>query len=75
MSTYFTIGFVLFIINILLAFCCEKTPDGFWARILVAVFCFIAWPLVILVNILGYLYFKIFPQQKILYEEMKKNKY
>ena len=75
MSTYFTIGFVLLVINILLAFCCEKTPDGFWARILVAVFYFIAWPLVILVNILGYLYFKIFPQQKILYEEMKKNKY
>ena len=75
MSTYFTIGFVLLVINILLAFCCEKTPDGFWARILVAVFCFIAWPLVILVNILVPVYFKIFPQQKILYEEMKKNKY
>lgn len=75
MSTYFTIGFVLLVINILLAFCCEKTPDGFWARILLAVFCFITWPLVILVNILVPVYFKIFPQQKILYEEMKKNKY
>ena len=75
MSTYFTIGLVLFIINILLAFCCEKTPDGFWARILLAVFCLVAWPLVILVNILVAAYFKIFPQQKILYEEMKKNKY
>ena len=75
MSTYFTIGLILFIINILIAFIGEKTPDGFWARILLAVFCFIAWPLVILLNILIPIYFKIFPQQKILYEEMKKNKY
>ena len=40
MTTYFTIGLVLFIINILIAFIWEKTPDDFWIRILYAIFPF-----------------------------------
>ena len=57
MTTYFTIGLVLFIINILIAFIWEKTPDDFWIRILYALFNLVAWPLNLLISILMAIFF------------------
>ena len=74
MTTYFTIGLVLFIINILIAFIWEKTPDDFWIRILYALFNLVAWPLNLLISILMAIFFKLFPEQKALYEEVKRIK-
>ena len=72
MKIYFTIGLVLFIINILIAFIWEKTPDDFWIRILYAIFNLVAWPLNLLISILIAIFFKLFPEQKAFYDEVRK---
>ena len=74
MKIYFIIGLVFFIINLAIAFFWEKTPYDFWTRILYALFNLVAWPLILLVNILMTIFFKLFPEQKAFYEEVKKIK-
>ena len=72
MKIYFIIGLVFFIINLVIAFFWEKTPDDFWIRIIYALFNLVAWPLILLVNILMAIFFKLFPEQKAFYDEVRK---
>lgn len=72
MKIYFIIGLVFFIINLAIAFFWEKTPDDFWIRIIYALFSLVAWPLILLVNILMAIFFKLFPEQKAFYDEVRK---
>lgn len=72
MKIYFTIGLVFFIINLVIAFFWEKTPDDFWIRILYAFFNLVAWPLNLLISILMAIFFKLFPEQKAFYDEVRK---